>query len=340
MKVIPAHLLMMPCVALMGCTTSHLTPDIQTFGSSVSKIVVADRATPRGKSLSNRVSAARRADFAREGVLYSVNENDEAVCSYNQPALRPESFAEGCALEPIWFDEATGTQKLASSQYDTLAVQNASRHVIRAGDQALLKELLADRLKTDLQNYAEQLKALATATEPTDISVAAGNAFDAFHSLGDEVERAEVATGSARSKRRAANKTLLTTLTREALETWRYNLLKKIVESANDNVVAAAGQLAILSYAHEKTALNKPKTAFENATLDQEPGSAQSLKTVEDAHVALAESDGKAAFRRYANIAQAHTAILQSIKAPADLAQLTAANKRIVALSEAIRAVD
>lgn len=340
MAYLRAGFAVVPLVAVLGCTTNHLTPDIQTFSASVENIVTADRATAQGRSLDARVKAARFADFAAAKVLFTIDEEDEAVCSYNRPDLRPETFEEGCALQPVALNEATGEQQKVSSQYDTLAVQAASERVIDAGDEGLLKELLADRLSSDLLTYAAALNALATATEPADISASAGKAFDAFNGLGDEVERAEVANGSPRGQRRAANRTLLTTLTSEVLETWRYNLLKSILRNADQTVEAAARQLAILSFNREKQGLDGPKTAFENATLDQVLGSAASLEAAEAARQSLADADSAAAFRRYANIAAAHSAIRQSLDAPADLARLTAANKRIVTLSDAIRAVD
>lgn len=325
-------------VVLVGCSTSYLMPDIGAFGSAVANIVDADKASPSANSLPGRVAAARRSDFAAARVLYS--QSNEAVCSYNEPALRPQPFSTGCVLVPMWLDPSSDELVIAASQYDTLLQQVSARHVIPAGNQELLKELLAFRLRDDLLSYATQLQSLAQATEPADISTSLGVAFDAISKLGDEISRAEVVTGTEHSDRRATRKTLATTLASEVLETWRYNLLKSLVHEADQNVQAAATQLAILTYRTEQTGLRKKKDEFEASSLNQVPGSASSLKKIEDRHVALAKADQKASFRRYAAIGQTHGAIVQALNAPADLERLAAANKRIVALAEAIKAIE
>lgn len=327
-------------LTLLGCSTSRLTPDIETFGTTVSQIVAEDRKTEQSTSLSDRVHAARRADFAGAGIRLALSEKNAGLCAYDNPALEMGQFSERCELEAILYDPATGEQLRASSQYDTLAIQAVSERVIRASDQNLLRELLADRLKTDLERYARQLVALTTATEPTDISAAAGRAFDVLHSLKDEVDRAEAVTNTGRLQQRVANRTLLTTLAGEALELWRYNLLRKTVENSNDSVLTAAAQLVQLSFEHDETGIEEAATEFREVLLNHEPGSEASLQAVEEAYTALSKRDERAAFRRYINIAQAHEQILQSLKAPADIQMIAEANRRIIALSEAIRAVD
>ena len=333
-------LLVISATTFAGCSTSKMTPDIETFGTTVKTIIGKDKSDSVKNKLQERVDTARLEDFARAGVLYRVAESSEAACSYNEPALRPSSFADSCKLEPVLFDQQTSQQIIVSSQYDSLDIQSQSDRVIPAGNQKLLKELLADRLKSDLLDYAGQIKALATATEPNDVATAAGNALDAVHALGDEIDRTAPVTGSEASKRRTANRNLLVTLTSEALEVWRYNLLKKILMASDEDISRAAMQLAILSFEKEKTDLEKDKDVFQAALLDQSLGSRQSLESVQVAFARLAEADSNASFRRYADIATTHNAIIEALMSPMDLTQLAATNKRIVELSKAIRDAD
>ncbi len=52
-------------------------------------------------------------------------------------------------------------------------------------------------------------------------------------------------------------------------------------------------------------------------------------------HAAMAKLDGESAFRRYAEIGRTHQAIREALDGPADIARLSEANKRIVALTVA-----
>ena len=327
-----------PLLALAACSTTDAVPDIESFGNSVSKIINVDASAPGRSTLDQRVADAKRADFAAKKVLYTLS--DEVACAYNAPATSAATFSESCQLVPKVFDSASGTQKTVASAYDTLAQQAAAEEVIEAGDQSLLQELLGVRLRDDLLAYANALAALAKSTAPLDIANAAGEAYDAIATLDDSTARAETATNSGSAARRAANRTLLTTLTNEVLEAWRYRLLRQIVSDSDSTIVAGATQLAILTYLGEKASLKPVKDAFETALLDQEPGSVSGLKEAEDSYAALDTADARASFGRYREIAAAHQAILAALEAPMDLEQLAAANKRIVALSNAIRAVD
>ena len=82
---------------VVGCSTAQVTPDIETFGKAVTKIVKDDRATSAAKSLPDRVAEARRQDFVRAKVVYASEDRGE--CSYSRPAI---------AVQGKPFDEALG----------------------------------------------------------------------------------------------------------------------------------------------------------------------------------------------------------------------------------------
>ncbi len=331
------HLLCSAALCLAGCSTGHLTPDIATFGKTVQEIGTRDANSPAGKSLAGRVAAARRADFAAANVLYGTSNRD--ACQYNRPelAIAAERFDEACALVPLKLvdDEPVA----AASEYDPASVQAAAQVVIPAGDVALLREQLGYGIRTDLVAYSQALAALAESQDPAAIGTAAGNAFDAITGLQDAVSAAASPTKTAAPSgpARKPARTFVATLAREIAETLRYQRLKSVVDAADPYVTTAAVQLSILTYEGERASLEGQAATMMSAVDDSNVGSEADLARIEAAHAAMADADGKAAFRRYAEIGRTHRAIRDALDGPADIARLSEANKRIVALATAFK---
>ncbi|GIT88884.1 hypothetical protein [Roseobacter sp. OBYS 0001] len=327
------------CFALVaGCSTAPITPSIDAFGDAVSGIVAADNATASAKTLPERVNEARRQDFAAARVVYATN--DRGACDYVRPDLETASFDQTCQIIPQVLDSATDELVAVASIFDPEAVQSDAAQVIQTSNTALLKEQLGWLLKQDLLTYAQQIAALSKATEPTDIGTSAAAAYTAFTGLDDAISRAEKVNGTEVKKRRAARATFISTIATEALETYRYRLLKGIVEDAEAFVRQASVQLAILEFNTESEQLDAQNQVFIDGIDDQIVGNPESLKKIENRFASMSVADRSASFRRYADIGVAHSAIVEALKTPGDLEQLAEATSRIRALVDAVSAIE
>jgi hypothetical protein len=320
-----------------ACSTGHLTPDIGKFGETVGAIGTRDANSAAGRSLPDRVSSARRADFAAAGVQYGTSDRD--ACEYNRPdvAIAAQRFDEACALVPLKL--VNNEPVTAASEYDPVSVQAAAKHIVKARNIPLLREQLGYGIRTDLIAYSQALTALAKSDDPAAIGTAAGNAFDAITGLQDAASAAASATGQpvpAGSARKPA-RTLVSTLSREVAETLRYKRLKSVVESADPYVTVAAVQLSILTFEGEKASLEGQSARMMEAIDDLSAGSEANLAEIEASYAAMADADSRAAFRGYAEIGRTHRAIRAALNGPADIKRLSEANKRIVALAVAFQ---
>lgn len=324
--------------ALAACSTAPVTPSIDTFGDAVADIVAADSNTSQARTLDARVNLARRKDFAARRVVYVSS--DRGACDYTRPDLNTAYFDEVCQIVPQMLDPASDELITVASVFDPDAVQQGAQAVLPTSNTDLLREQLGFLLRRDLLDYSQSLSALAKASEPAEIGTAAASAYTAFTQLDDTINRSATATNSPAGQRRAARANLISLAATEALEAYRYRLLKRIVEDADVFVRQASTQLSILEFQREQVALDATNDRFIAGIDDQTPGSAQSLQRIEERFAAMAAADRNASFRRYADIGTTHSAILDALNAPGDLQRLAEATTRIRALVDAVRAVD
>jgi hypothetical protein len=336
----PKPVVITAVLLLLGaCSTSHLTPDIASYGKTVEAIIAEDAKTPAARSLPARIAAQRRQDFAAHRVVYGFS--DREACAYDRPDVAADgsAFAEACSLVPriLVGDDL----RVAASEYDSGEAQAAADVVIDAGDIALLREQLSYGIREDLVAYGKALADLAGTTDPVATGVAVGKAFDAIAGLKDSLSAASSETGQPEppSAVRQPARTLATTLVGEIAETLRYRRLKSVVEAADPFIQQASVQLAVLAFGSEGADLEAQSATMTDAIANQVPGSATSLAEAEAAYAALSSADAKAAYGRYAGIGRAHRTIREALDAPADLDRLRDANKRIFALAEAFKAV-
>ncbi len=242
-------------VFLVSCSTSGIAPDVANFGDTVVKIAGRDARSPDAKTLPARVATARRADFAAANVQYQASDRD--ACEYNRPDLDTARFSDACRLVPvILVNDRLAT---AASEYDPEPIQNAAEVVVKAGNTALLQELLAGDIREALVEYAKELETLATTKDPSEIGTAAGKAFDAVTTLKDATTAASTRTGKPPppSATRKPRRNLITRAATEAAELLRYRALTEVVRSADPCVSAAAVQMAALTFRGEAPELER-----------------------------------------------------------------------------------
>lgn len=331
-------MLVLPVSLIVACSPAGVVPDIGAFSKAVVDMVDAQAETAEVKSLDERVAAARRQDFANMNARYALTEGEG--CNAPDSVARKESFSESCSLIPMALDKETGEIVTLVSEYDTFAQQQGEKRLVKASDQDLLREFLASELRSELARYAGQIQTLAMSKDPGEVSSALGNTFDSLVELGDAAQRYDIAVGSNRATQRAANRNLFTTFASEALEARRYSLLQSVVKEADPFVRAATEQLAAISLKFGGAELDAAKDAFNLAVEGQETVSVATLEAVEARYADLSKVNSEADFQKYLDIGRAHAAIVTAFAKPESLEQLTAANARIRALSEAIRAAD
>jgi len=327
-----------PFIGIVGCSTAPITPGIDAFGEAVSEIVAADKATANAKTLPERVNQARRQDLAAVGVVYATS--DRGACDYVRPDLGTAHFDQTCQIVPQVLDRSTDELVTVASVFDPETVQNNAGQIIQTSATALLQEQLGWLLKEDLLTYGQQIAALSKATEPTEIGASAAAAYTAFTGLGDTIIRAERVNETEVTERRAAPATFVSMATSEALEAYRYRLLKRLVEDADVFVRQASVQLAILEFKTERNQLEAENQKFIDEIDNQLVGNPRDLEQIEDRFASMSAADRNASFRRYSDIGTAHSAIVAALNAPGDLEQLADATSRIRALVEAVSAID
>ncbi|MEM6824992.1 MAG: hypothetical protein AAF566_07765 [Pseudomonadota bacterium] len=331
-----------------------MTPRVAEFGATVERITSADQGNAAFKTLGPRVADARLRDFNREGVRFvtpgvgddPITESEETAitsCEYVRPDLPTnknrysERFRSGCALIPLRVSD----EAVVASVFDGFEAQSrvGPENVVQTQNTTLLREFLGFELRRELNEYAIALKALSMSDLPSEIGTASSGAFDAVLGLRDAVGIAadETDTPPPPSNDRVAAQKLVPRLANELAEAARFKRLRDTVQFADPFVQRAALQLTILTYEMEAAKLEGAYRRFENERAPDDWGSLRNLKATEASWTALAKADDAARFRVYADIANTHAAILQSLRNPASLAQLSDANTRIFDLIEAAR---
>ena len=318
---------------LMACSTNTITPDIAEFGDAVETVTKKDSQAAKKRGLPKRVAAARRADLAAANAVYTAS--DPEACSYTYPslAIAPPRFSEVCRLVP---KNAQG--QTVATLFDPIAVQEAADVVAPTQNKPLAREFLALKITEELERYAAGLVDLSDSELPEEIGKSTSKAFDATTKLIDTVRAMAEVDGKPSPKRKEIGK-FLTLGIREVAEAARYRRLKAIVDYADPFVQRAAVQLATLSFQREKAKLGPLADEFQEGLNDFDGGTQAGLARIEGAYATLAKADKSAHFRIYSDIGLGHRAIVESLGTKASIVQLAKANKRIVELAKAVKAL-
>lgn len=320
-------------VSLMGCSTNNITPDIAEFGDAIETVTKQDNQAAKKSGLPKKVAAARRADLAAAGAVYTTS--DPEACAYVQPQLRiaPPRFNEACRLIPR---DVNG--QVVATIFDPMPVQEAADRVAPTRNEALARKYLALRITEDLELYAAGLIELSDSELPEDIGKSTSKAFGAATGLIDRVRAfAEIDKDPSPKRKEIGN--LLSIAAREAAETARYRRLRAIVDYADPFVQKATVQLATLAFQEEKGALEPLAGELQEGLNDFDGGTPAGLARIEQAYANLTKADKSAHFRIYSDIGLGHRAIVESMSPKASIIELARANERIVALAEAVKAL-
>ena len=320
-------------ILVMGCSTKNITPDIAEFGDAVETVTNRDNQVAKKDGLPKKVAAARRADLAAAGAVYTAS--DPEACAYVQPQLKiaPPRFSEVCRLVP---KDVNG--QVVATIFDPMPKQEAADRIAPPQNETLAKEYLALKITEDLEQYAAGLIELSDSELPEEIGKSTSKAFGAATGLIDRVRTfAEIDKDPSPKRREIGN--LLTIAAREAAETARYRRLRAIVEYADPFVQKATVQLATLAFQKEKGKLEPLAFEFQEGLNDFDGGTEAGLARIEQAYAKLTKADKSAHFRIYSDIGLGHRAIVESMSTKASIVELARANERIVALAEAVKAL-
>ena len=343
--VLSAHLLVPVLISLVsmltGCATTPVQPAIELFADSVTQAASAGETGFKESDLEKRVTEVLREEMAAVRAIYGVDTEVTDRCRaatpfVADPAVSHPTFPATCPINGYRLND--GKEVL----FSPILPSYGRAHVVErepTAKELVNAELQARRSIRALKRYAEALTALATSEAPTDVGKAAS---DAVVALGNA---ASTAASIARSRLPGSFQTMILTgssliagLTREALEVQRHKVLTRIVRDADPTVTELTRRISIWFFLTEKTHLDQSYKALEAAINDATPGVAADLLTVDAARDAARAAHKNAKWRTFWQIAIAHRAILGSLDAPSDFAQLIVANQRIQTLADSAKA--
>ncbi len=305
---------------LSACSVAPVRPYIEQFGQSVTSANSKIEQDFEADDLDSQIEMALRKQLASKEGLYELG-----ACNPLEPLADfdngPMKFEANCPKQPVVFDPNTG--------------ELVATDVGLAEDDPILQERNARKLSRALNSYAEALSDLVAANSKSETAAAASSALSA---VGDFVDEAS----ENKDPRRLFSKegeTLVSGLTNEALETYRYGLLKDVVTQADPWVQnAAAGVAAWLNSSADNERVTAAYEVLNEAVDAAQPGSAEDLESIDQAYEAAKKVEESASWRVYWEIGAAHKAIVESFEKPRDFDRLKDANERILDLVEAAKA--
>lgn len=307
-------------IALSACSTSQISPAVDTFAKSVETANMTATKAFNADNLDANLEALRRQTLASQGSLYAQS----GRCVPLNPlsvdiAQEPQAFNDHCALVAQSFD-ATNDEIIEVPL------------VLPDGDPAVQANN-ARRLLTALDAYAEALQELIKSDDPTKTGAAAASALAAIEGLSSSDDKKSDPPALLTTEGQA----LVSQATAEALERYRYKLLKETILRANPSVQDATRVIATWYYtSREEARIDAAYLALEDAVDAQELGNADDFLTVEKAYDAARKAEEEAVWRVFWQIASTHNAITESYET-GSTETLLDANKRIAALAQTVR---
>lgn len=312
--------LFLGCVLVAACSVAPVRPYIEDFSRAVSSATASTERRFDQMRLDEELDALRRATLAQSGALYTLE-----GCTPLEPLAEdfdnaPGDFEDGCQISAQSFNPETqeiSPATVSLPEGDPRVEARNARNLVRA-----------------LNDYASALDDLVQANSRSETAAAATNALKA---VGNFV----ASGGSDRTPKLFSREgqTLVSNLTDEALEAYRFRLLRDVTTQANAPVEQATRAVAAwLSRTSDNARVEAAYDALERAVDAAQPGSAADLKAIEDAFENAKSIEESTSWRVYWEIGAAHAAIVKSFAAPADFDRLKDANDRILTLAEVAKA--
>lgn len=306
-----------------ACSSTKVKPEIDVFAGQVTKILDVTERDFTNNQLDSQLAEEARQNLLNHNAFYYLEGRCRVIrpstmLNFGDPDLM--SFQKNCSLV------AKKTTKNNSELVDfdnTLPESEAVR------------ERNARNAVRALKRYASSLVELTNAETPDEISTATTTAITAINDLGDtakSINKADNQTVNTKKVISEAGSALVSTLAKEILEARRYSILASIVRGADIAVQENSQAIAIWYSKQEREGLKRGYQELRDLG-DNEYKSAtrssEELKKIESTYANLKKQSMQEKWRSFALIRNAHSAILSSLNAPADLARLTNANERI-----------